>query len=154
MQGMVTYCIIAWSMQKNLNTWPECEPWWIYSSIQGMSKLQTIPQNKMVTIWDKIIWTSNIRWYYISLYSLLWGLNVLWWLCKKKMAVMKIIPVVLMELYLNSRRLVFRDTYKSPSVEKYLRDLNTYVCWSIKTNQVLLFWVCWHQFGIRQGHLL
>ena len=52
------------------------------------------------------------------------------------MSVTERIPVALMQPYLESGRVLFTDNfYTSPSLAKYLKDHNTFLCGTIKTNR-------------------
>ena len=54
----------------------------------------------------------------------------------EEMPVTERIPVALMQPYLDSGRVLFTDNfYTSPSLAKYLKDHNTFLCGTIKTNR-------------------
>ena len=54
----------------------------------------------------------------------------------EEMPVTEIISVALMQPYLDSGRVLFTDTfYTSPSLAKYRKDHNTFLCGTIKTSR-------------------
>ena len=54
----------------------------------------------------------------------------------EEMPVTEGITVALMQPYLDSGRVLFTDNfYTSPSLEKYMKDRNTFLCVTIKTNR-------------------
>ena len=58
----------------------------------------------------------------------------------EEMPVTERIPVALMQPYLDSGRVLFADNfYTSPSLAKYLKDHNTFLCGTIKTKRTFHF---------------
>ena len=54
----------------------------------------------------------------------------------EEMPVTERIPVAQMQPYLDSGRVLFTDNfYTSPSLAKHLKDHNTFLCGTIKTNR-------------------
>ena len=54
----------------------------------------------------------------------------------EEISVTERIPVALMQPYLDSGRVLFTDNfYTSPSLAKYLKDHNTFLCGTIKRNR-------------------